>query len=219
MTDLLEEINLEMPIHPEILRRKWGEHTDARNYMILGDPAARLSLTDKTDEISRPALATVTIENKPLIGPQPAPTPNVTLANIPMDDEQSFRPIEGRPTPVRDANAGGLRGTLDRLIRQLTNSASELVQNTTSLEVKTYTSSDLDKFKFRKGEFVGEQLPTLRALTHIKLDGDHTSVIPENDPDLWQQHLQIVAQAQAHRAEMLRVILEGAAKLMGNKQA
>ena len=89
-------------------------------------------------------------------------------------------------------------------------------QDLTTLEVRTYVSDAIDKVDVKNGKLEGEKVQ--RAVTVIKLDGDTEVVVPtyagEIDQALWAIHLQTVAQAQAHRAEMIKTLGELVASLI-----
>jgi hypothetical protein len=90
------------------------------------------------------------------------------------------------------------------------------VQDASTLEVRTYVSGDLKDVKLEEGVVPGVNP---RALTFIQLDGDTVVVVPESegelDQGLWKIHTDMVQQAQATRAEMLRTLLEAATRLLG----
>jgi len=58
----------------------------------------------------------------------------------------------------------------------------------------------------------------LRAFTRIKIDGDTLVCVPERqgeiDEALWAIHLDMVQQAQAHRAEMIKTAVSAATGLL-----
>ena len=96
--------------------------------------------------------------------------------------------------------------------------ASELAafsKNMTSLTVETYVSDDLEGIDLANPAGSGA---TRRASTHIKLDGDMKVVVPRQadalDESLWAIHTQMVAQAQANRAQMVRIAAEALTALL-----
>ena len=72
----------------------------------------------------------------------------------------------------------------------------DALEDATSLEVATYVSEDIANVEYKEGRFSGAKL---RALTHVKIDGDTAVVVPETDgevdTDLWKIHLEMLQQA------------------------
>ena len=84
-----------------------------------------------------------------------------------------------------------------------------------SLEVKTYVSEEMSQVSYERGEFSGAKL---RALTRIEIDGDTLLCVPEQDGEvdtgLWEVHKDMVQQAQASRAELLKTVVSVATNLV-----
>ena len=87
----------------------------------------------------------------------------------------------------------------------------------TSLEVATYTATDLRGMRYDTtvGGFTGDA--KLQALTRIGLDGDTAVVVPAGaiDDAVWTLHIGMVERAQASRAELIRTVASAAATLLG----
>jgi poly(3-hydroxybutyrate) depolymerase len=83
------------------------------------------------------------------------------------------------------------------------------------VEVKTYTSRDLAAAATTPPD--APVAAELRAFSRIRLDGDIEICVPtdhgEPDRALWQLHVDMVKQAQAHRAELMQMLLTTAARL------
>jgi hypothetical protein len=80
----------------------------------------------------------------------------------------------------------------------------------TSLEVKTYVSSDLSQVKPVGGQLDGPDLQP-RAMTVMRLNGNTEIVVPTDeaggiDSDLWAIHRQTFDQAQAWRESLVKAI-------------
>ncbi len=97
--------------------------------------------------------------------------------------------------------------TMARASKKLATMLASAVDDLTTLEVRTYTSEDLEQSTLLK----------LRAKTTIKLDGDVDIVIPQRkgedappqvDENLWTIHNQIVDIAQTKRTEFIKTIAE-----------
>jgi hypothetical protein len=109
-----------------------------------------------------------------------------------------------------DANGEAQPGLFARLGQKLGDLLGAVISDVTVLEIKTYTSDDL------QGVANGTSLPAsgarLRAYTRCALDGDIEACVPVTangavHDALWALHLDLVKQAQAHRAELLKTVL------------
>jgi hypothetical protein len=91
------------------------------------------------------------------------------------------------------------------------------IDDLTSLEVLTYTSSDLGQaeYDYETKKLKGDA--KLRAMTRIAMDGDTLNLVPKAgnndngtqlDHELWEAHRQMVALAQTNRLEFIRALGE-----------
>ena len=100
-------------------------------------------------------------------------------------------------------------GFFARLGNKVSDVLGDVLGDAAVLEVKTYTSDDLQAVAG------GEQLHAtarLRAYTRCDLDGDTESCVPVTaegavDEKVWALHAEMVKQAQAHRTELLKIVL------------
>jgi len=94
---------------------------------------------------------------------------------------------------------------LQTKVSKLSDFLGKALDDATSLEVATYVSEDLSNVEYKDGRFTEAKL---RALTHVKIDGDTMVVVPETDgevdTDLWKIHLEMLQQAQASRTELVK---------------
>ncbi len=105
-----------------------------------------------------------------------------------------------------------LDASANRVAYRLMNALDELVDNISSLEVKTYTN---DAKKTTQ--------PKLRARTKIRLDGDVEVVIPERqvtgtnemeiDEAVWKIHREMVDMAQDKRMAFIQTMADLAERL------
>ncbi|PJF46971.1 MAG: hypothetical protein D6709_03425 [Chloroflexi bacterium] len=111
-----------------------------------------------------------------------------------------------------------LGDALKSFIRQLTDSLSQVANDLSSLEVRTFSSDDMSQvhYDLNSGKFIGPVKP--RALTRISLDGDTDIVVPEKgdelDETLWAAHVSMVKEAQATRAQFIGSMAEMATRLI-----
>jgi hypothetical protein len=183
-------------------------------------------------------------EQKPFTTPQAPPPSNVKLAGgavtiditpqghvtLRMGGGQLSAQAAGTGEDFESFWAKGMpegqpviTGTLDdvwqkmrQFLVEMGQKVENFAQDLTTLEVRTYVSDAIDKVDVKNGKLEGEKVQ--RAVTVIKLDGDTEVVVPtyagEIDQALWAIHLQTVAQAQAHRAEMVKTLGELVASLI-----
>jgi hypothetical protein len=132
------------------------------------------------------------------------------IPSAPSSDFVAFDVQEQRKGLVES-----LKGFAARLAEALEKAAEDI----TSLEVSTYTSSELEsvKYDFETKKLTGQL--KLRAYTHIAFDGDTQIALPDKggsiDQLVWDVHLQMVKEAQANRAAFLQTMAEMATKLVG----
>ena len=118
----------------------------------------------------------------------------------------------------KELNIQTLGDSLKQFIQQLTESLGHAADDLSSLEVRTFATSDLNKVTYdhTTKTFTGEL--QMRALTRIAFDGDMQVVVPEKngalDEAIWQAHVAMVHEAQVNRAQFLGAMAEMATRLI-----
>jgi hypothetical protein len=141
-----------------------------------------------------------------------------TLPALEMFEERTLP--SPPPTAVAFVSFPGFdeaQAKLSATLKAFMDKVGSAINEAARLKVKTYVSDNIEDVTLdAHGNLTGDM--RLRALTNIELDGDITAIIPMRpegmDETLWAAHVDMVKQAQANRAELVKLAISAVSGLV-----
>lgn len=174
---------------------------NARNFILLGDPAVQMPLAEPEKDGAAQVDATESPDVQPGVQPdvQPNVQPNVLLDSN-AEPALFSRDPEERHEPSRAPHSRFISEVKAAVASEFTGDADQFG----SLEIRTYES---DAELSPENPFAGARL---RAVTRFGQGGDTATVVPRCsgavDEALWAIHRDMVSQARAHHAEIVKLL-------------
>ncbi|MFZ0591979.1 MAG: hypothetical protein WAM39_16055 [Bryobacteraceae bacterium] len=206
-TQLLQQIHSGLKVDDAHLAGLWMYSSDSRNFVVVGDPAARLRIASQPPQEKRIIMSSTATQGPALSG-----------AGEPRAASTSVHPAATAPTDLAYFSLPGfssanVKDTVESIYDKICETLTNIYQGLTTVEVSTYVN---DGSAVIGPDFAGAKL---RALSSISLDGKARACVPttpDGKPDetLWRIHSDMVEQALQHRVAILKMAADMASSLV-----
>ena len=220
LTVMIEDLNFGGKVDEVALAGMWTANNDARAYVIIGDPAVRLPLSDQPAAAPRPTIEAITVSAKPAVASALAAAAPKPPTPVDSDSTSSGSSFDAASFSFAvQVERSSLTDSIKQFTTELADSLKRAAADISSLEVITYSTDDLNQVTYNYSDKKLHGDLKMRALTRIAFDGDVQVCVPEKngkvDEELWNVHLSMVKAAQENRAAFLQTMAELATKLIG----
>lgn len=202
LSEKLEKIRLREQVEDLQVANMWTANNDAKNYIIIGDPAVRLAVSNTADGQSVTAPPAISFRRPTTPEPVASPAPSADEPSQPLSALGTTRPHAASPST--------LAAEVERLSARVADALNRLADPAATIQVRTFTSTDLASLS--TADSPPAERAALHALSQISADGSIDTYVAEQpgsgDQRLWARHLDAVQRAYAGRVDALKTLAE-----------
>src|SRR5512143_2569920 len=174
---MISDLNFGAKVDEVALAGMWTANNDARAYVIIGDPAVRLPISDRSAAAQRPVIETVIVSGKPAAAATATAAATLTTTN-----ETSAASFDASAFSFAvQEERSSLTDSIKKFTSELADSLKRAGDDISSLEVITYSTDDLSKVTYNYNDKRLQGELTMRALTRIAFDGDVQVCVPQKE--------------------------------------
>lgn len=236
---MLEDKRNRIKVKDMELINTWAINNDARDYIILGDPAVRLCVPENGNGAVQPS--TIQLKDVDLARYKPgAVVATESVAGVLEAAEATAEAAPSMSTVEDEAESMAIlsddqKEQIRAALKTITQRVAKALHDVSTMEVLTYLSDDALENVYDKDKHTFRDHAKLKAVTVIELNGGVKSMIParkvetlseeENklsitdgvNEELLKIHKDMVELAQANRTTFLKNLAEIAATLVNTR--